>query len=311
VKINSTRRIFDLIIGVAFVLVSTVIIFNGADETSYATCSTLPTDRGTVTATVNVPTSGTYQVWSRIKTPSSVDNTFLMQVDGTYCNVNVGGSSIPANTWTWVNYKNGSTSQKVTMNLTAGSHTMTLAGNADNVMVDRIILTQSTTCTPTGTGDNCTDSTPPSVSITSPSDGSSISSTTTVAASATDNIAVTKVEFAVDGSVKATDSSSPYRYSFDPSTVSAGSHTLTATAYDASGNSTKSSAVAITVNAPPQTYLEADINQDGKVNLTDLSILSTNYNRSGAAISPVRADMNSDGKVNLTDLSILSSQYGR
>jgi hypothetical protein len=49
----------------------------------------------------------------------------------------------------------------------------------------------------------------------------------------------------------------------------------------------------------------SDLNGDGQVNITDLSILLTNYNSSNAA-----ADLNNDGSVNIFDLSILLTSYG-
>ncbi len=59
--------------------------------------------------------------------------------------------------------------------------------------------------------------------------------------------------------------------------------------------------------APPQGQpsIVGDLNSDGKVNIFDLSILLSNYGRSG------RGDLNSDGKVDIFDLSILLSRYGR
>lgn len=60
----------------------------------------------------------------------------------------------------------------------------------------------------------------------------------------------------------------------------------------------------------PPTYSPSDINQDGHVNLLDLSILASNYGKSGGAITNTRADINGDGKVDLFDLSALANQYG-
>jgi len=94
-----------------------------------------------------------------------------------------------------------------------------------------------------------TDTTPPTVSITSPSSGSAVSGTITVAASASDNIAVASVQFQVDGTnVGAIDTSSPYNYSLNTSTLSNGTHDLTAVATDTSGNQATSISVPITVS---------------------------------------------------------------
>ncbi len=95
------------------------------------------------------------------------------------------------------------------------------------------------------------DTTPPSVTITSPSNGATVSGTTTVSASASDNVGVNRVEFRVDGSLKATDSSSPYSFSWDTTTVSDGSHTVTANAFDAAGNSASSSISVSVSNGGP------------------------------------------------------------
>lgn len=53
--------------------------------------------------------------------------------------------------------------------------------------------------------------------------------------------------------------------------------------------------------------LSGDVNGDGAVNLTDLSILLSNF---GSAGGPAQGDVNGDGVVNLTDLSILLSNFG-
>jgi hypothetical protein len=49
----------------------------------------------------------------------------------------------------------------------------------------------------------------------------------------------------------------------------------------------------------------ADINGDGQVNITDLSILLARYGSTDPA-----ADINGNGTVDITDLSILLAQYG-
>jgi len=73
---------------------------------------------------------------------------------------------------------------------------------------------------------------PPSVSITSPSDGNSISGTVIIKASALDDNEVTAVEFYIDDELKSTDTSSPYSYSWDTTKYSNGTHKIKAVAYD-------------------------------------------------------------------------------
>jgi Bacterial Ig domain len=98
------------------------------------------------------------------------------------------------------------------------------------------------------------DTTPPAVSITSPSNGATISGTVTVTASASDNVGVAGVQFQLDGvNSGAEDTTAPYSISFDTTTTSNGSHTITAVARDAAGNRSTSAPVTVTVanNAPP------------------------------------------------------------
>jgi fibronectin type 3 domain-containing protein len=93
------------------------------------------------------------------------------------------------------------------------------------------------------------DTTKPTVSFASPASGSTVSGIVTAAANASDDTGVTKVELSLDGSLKMTDSSAPYNYSFDSKTLSNGSHTLSAKAYDAAGNTNTASVSFIVNNA--------------------------------------------------------------
>jgi hypothetical protein len=98
------------------------------------------------------------------------------------------------------------------------------------------------------------DTTPPTVSITAPSSGATVSSTVSVNANAADNGSVAGVQFKLDGSnLGAEDTSSPYSVSWDTFTAGNGPHSLTAVARDAAGNSTTSTSVPVTVSnlAPP------------------------------------------------------------
>src|SRR5207247_1609544 len=98
------------------------------------------------------------------------------------------------------------------------------------------------------------DTTPPTVRITSPSDGQTISETVMLTASASDNVGVIGVQFRIDGlNFGAEDTSAPYSIPWNTASVSDGSHTITAVARDAAGNHTESTTVTVTVanNAPP------------------------------------------------------------
>jgi hypothetical protein len=152
-----TKRQIALTITIAAMLVALVPSFTPLGQTATAACSpSLPTDKGTVTLSGNVTTAGTYRAWFRIQAPSTTANNFYFQVDETVCNVSVGGgAAIPANTWVWVDYRDGTTTSKINLTLSAGAHTFKMAGQAGGLLLDRVLLTTDTACTPTGVGDNC------------------------------------------------------------------------------------------------------------------------------------------------------------
>ena len=90
---------------------------------------------------------------------------------------------------------------------------------------------------------------PPTVSITSPVSGATVSGTINVAASATDSAGVAKVEFYLDNSLQATDTSSPYTWTWNTTSAANGSHTIMAKAYDAAGNAATASRTVTVSNA--------------------------------------------------------------
>jgi hypothetical protein len=97
------------------------------------------------------------------------------------------------------------------------------------------------------------DTTPPTALITSPT-SDTVSGTVTVSATAQDNVAVSRVEFIVDGNVVSTDSTSPYNYSWDTTTVADGTHNLNIKAYDTSNNvGAASRPVTVKDETPPPT----------------------------------------------------------
>jgi len=237
-----------LLVGVLSALPGTASLTGKASAACLATAP--PTTYGQVTQTVNVTTAGTYRVWSRIKAPDTTANSYYFQADGG-CAYNVGDStSIPASTWTWVNYQDGTTSSTVNVTLTAGAHTLTYTGKEANVQLDRVLLLTDLSCVPTGTGDNCAvnDTTSPSVGVDSPLAGATVSGTVTIAASASDASGVKQVEFLIDNVVVSTDTTSAYSYSWNTTTATNGTHTLTARATDNANNVGTSTAVSVTVN---------------------------------------------------------------
>ncbi|MEO7324435.1 MAG: Ig-like domain-containing protein [Dokdonella sp.] len=129
----------------------------------------------------------------------------------------------------------------VTLNsatLANGSHSLTAKAYdaAGNSKTSTAVSFNVTNATP--------DTTPPTVSASESGTSGSI----TLSSTASDNIGVTKVEFSIDGALKATDTTSPYSVTLDSATLANGSHSLAAKAYDAAGNSATSIAVAFSIN---------------------------------------------------------------
>jgi glucose/arabinose dehydrogenase/PKD repeat protein len=93
--------------------------------------------------------------------------------------------------------------------------------------------------------------TPPTVSLTSPSSGSTASHVVSLAATASDDVGVQAVEFFLDGSTSlGVDTSAPYVGEWNSTTANNGPHTLTARARDTAGNQTTSSGVSVTTANP-------------------------------------------------------------
>ncbi len=90
------------------------------------------------------------------------------------------------------------------------------------------------------------DTTPPTVSISSPTSGN-VSGTVMVSANASDNVGVARVDFYVNGGLVGSDSAAPYQYSWNTTSLANGAATLRAVAFDAAGNSTQSTIVTVNV----------------------------------------------------------------
>ncbi|MEN3011708.1 MAG: PQQ-binding-like beta-propeller repeat protein [Dictyoglomus thermophilum] len=91
------------------------------------------------------------------------------------------------------------------------------------------------------------DSIPPTVSITYPTDGATLTGTITIEATATDNLHVSRVEFYIDDELKYIDNLPPYAYTWNTNLCSNGEHTLMVKAYDEAENK-RSISIRVNVN---------------------------------------------------------------
>ena len=96
------------------------------------------------------------------------------------------------------------------------------------------------------------DTTPPTLSITAPANGATVSGSVTVTASAGDNVGVTAVTISVDGTALCVDNTASYSCSWDTTKTTNASHTISATATDAAGNVGTAPSINVTVGNLPQ-----------------------------------------------------------
>lgn len=80
------------------------------------------------------------------------------------------------------------------------------------------------------------DITAPTVNLTTPANGATLSGSTDIGATASDANGVSKVEFYANGSMLASDTEAPFAFTWNTAAVANGSYALSAKAYDAAGN---------------------------------------------------------------------------
>jgi len=137
-------------------------------------------------------------------------------------------------TYTFVDVPGGS--HTITAIVATGSHEE-IAGSNDSVSF--------TTTAP--------DTTPPTVSVTAPTEGATVANTVSVTANAADNDQVAGVQFYLDGNtLGAEDTEAPYSTSWNTTSTSNGTHTITARARD-TVNQTTSAPITVNVqNTDPR-----------------------------------------------------------
>ncbi|WP_242103612.1 MULTISPECIES: PHB depolymerase family esterase [unclassified Lysobacter] len=88
----------------------------------------------------------------------------------------------------------------------------------------------------------------PSVSLTAPSEGATVSGDVAVSATASDDIGMDHVEFLLDGNLLGSDAAAPYAMTWNSSNASDGPHVLQAKALDLAGNVGTSAQVNVVVS---------------------------------------------------------------
>lgn len=141
----------------------------------------------------------------------------------------------------------------------------------------------TTTASTDITTDN--DFTAPQVSVSSPLAGSVLRSIVTLAADATDDRGVSRVEFYVDATWVGTASTAPFVVTWNASYAAEGGHAITAVATDSASNGTTSAAVSVSVNNVPTIALTAPAASSTVTGVAQLSADATAVD--GQSISQV------------------------
>ncbi len=202
---------------------------NGGTTSAIATGSgAANTDTTPPTITITTPTSSaTYATGSSSLTlgGTASDNVGVTQV--TWANSR-GGSGTATGTTSW-------TASGIALQTGTNVLTMTARDAAGNTKTASLTVTLS-------------DTTPPSVTMTAPTNGTTVSGPITLSATATDNVGVAGVQFKLDGTnLGAEVLAAPYTLPWTTTTVTNGTHTLTAVARDAAGNLAISAGVNVNV----------------------------------------------------------------
>jgi len=98
----------------------------------------------------------------------------------------------------------------------------------------------------------------------------------------------------------------PYTFSLNTLNYPDGQYNLTSQATDANNGIGSSGDVSFYIN-------NGDLNGDGKVNLSDLAILASNYGKSGSfsySQGNITGSTSGEDEVNLSDLAILAANWG-
>ncbi|HEY9229854.1 MAG TPA: LamG-like jellyroll fold domain-containing protein, partial [Gemmatimonadaceae bacterium] len=127
-------------------------------------------------------------------------------------------------------------------------------GRIDDVRIYNRALTAAEVVADMGTpvGDTpIPDTVAPSVNVTAPTAGATVSGTVSLSANASDNVGIASVKFFVDGApVGAEVTTAPYSTLWNSTDVLEGPHSIEAEARDFAGNVTRSAAVPVTVSVP-------------------------------------------------------------
>lgn len=188
---------------------------SASDTTAPSVTISTPANSATVSGTVSI-------------TGTATDNVAVTSIEWYLDGQLQGSTTTSPFSFSWVTSTNG-------------SHTIQVKAYdaASNVGSSSVTVTVNNSVP--------ADTTPPTVSITSPINGATVTGNITITAGASDNVAVSQVSIYVDNVLRCTDSTSPYSCTWNTKKYKSGtSHTIKATAWDTTGNFANSAIITVT-----------------------------------------------------------------
>lgn len=184
------------------------------------------------TASIASPTAGVTVSGTVVVTGTATDNVGVVEiqlwVDGALYTTASSAASPFSISWNTATAVNGSHSLTVKAYDAAGN---VGTSSAVSVTVNNVVIPPSTQ--------------PPVVTLSSPANGATVSGNVAIDASATDVVAVTQISIYIDGTLKTTATGAKATYTWNTRKAASGTHTITATAWDADGN-TASKSITVT-----------------------------------------------------------------
>ncbi len=173
-----------------------------------------------------------YHTYGAIWSPGKIEFT----IDG-----NITATDTPHNMqsgWSWP-FDISNSTERLLIDLQVGSYGGTVNNSTlpQSMLVNWIRVYQ-----------NKIVSSSPTASITTPSNGTTVSGTVPINISASDSVSITNVNLLVDNTVVKSITQSPWNCNWNSASVANGTHTLEAKVYDAAGNVGVSKNISITVH---------------------------------------------------------------
>jgi len=262
------------------------------DTVAPTATSTTPTDRATGVS----PAGAIVVVFSEAMNPATITTTTF------FVKPKQGGGNAVAATVTYDPATNKATLQPTSALATQTAYNATLSGGTSGVkdLAGNSFNNNYTWTFTTG----ALDVTPPTVTLTAPSNGVKVSGNVTLSANASDNVAVASVSFLVNGSVVGTDTTSPYSISWNSASIADGTATIAARAVDTSNLTTTTANITVTVdNTPPDTTITSGPTGTVASNSASFSFTATETSTfacslDGAAFSACSSPQNYSGLAN-------------